>query len=90
MHGRISKTVISERDTIRISRRAARHDYEYKRCGKSNIFFLRPLAGKRIVKVTEENIAGLGLLVKKSPLDTNMQKNNIVMDNSTPIARITL
>ena len=34
--------------------RAAKHDYEYKRCGKSNIFLAcEPLAGKRIVKVTE-------------------------------------
>jgi len=32
----------------------ARHDYEYKRCGMCNIFLAcEPLAGKRIVKVTE-------------------------------------
>jgi len=34
--------------------RAAKHDYEYKRCGSSNIFLAcEPLAGKRIAKVTE-------------------------------------
>jgi hypothetical protein len=32
----------------------ARHDYEYKRCGVCNIFLAcEPLAGERIVKVTE-------------------------------------
>ncbi len=32
----------------------AKHDYEYKRCGLSNIFLaFEPLAGKRMVKVTE-------------------------------------
>jgi len=32
----------------------ARHDYEYKRCGVCNIFMAsEPLAGKRIVKITE-------------------------------------
>jgi len=49
----------------------ARHDYEYRRCGVCNIFMAcEPLAGKRIVKITErktkrdwahflEDIAGL-------------------------------
>ena len=32
----------------------AKHDYEYKRCGVCNIFMAsEPLAGKRIVKITE-------------------------------------
>ena len=32
----------------------ARYDYEYKRCGVCNIFLaFEPLAGKRIVKITE-------------------------------------
>ncbi len=32
----------------------ARHDYEYKRCGVCNIFMAcEPLAGERIVKITE-------------------------------------
>jgi len=34
--------------------RTAKYDYEYKRCGMSNIFIAcEPLAGKRMVKVTE-------------------------------------
>ena len=34
--------------------KAVRHDYEYKRCGVCNIFMAcEPLAGKRIVKITE-------------------------------------
>lgn len=34
--------------------RPARHDYEYKRCGVCNIFLAcEPLAGKRMVKITE-------------------------------------
>ncbi len=32
----------------------AKHDYEYKRCGVCNIFMAcEPLAGKRVVKITE-------------------------------------
>jgi hypothetical protein len=38
--------------------RSAKHDYEYKRCGLSNIFLAcEPLAGKRMVKVTERKTA---------------------------------
>jgi hypothetical protein len=34
--------------------RTAKYDYEYKRCGICNIFIAcEPLAGKRMVKVTE-------------------------------------
>lgn len=34
--------------------RVARHDYEYRRCGVCNIFLAcEPLAGKRMVRVTE-------------------------------------
>jgi hypothetical protein len=34
--------------------KAAKHDYEYKRCGVCNVFIsCEPLAGKRMVKVTE-------------------------------------
>jgi hypothetical protein len=34
--------------------KAAKHDYEYKRCGVCNVFIsCEPLAGKRTVKVTE-------------------------------------
>lgn len=36
----------------------AKYDYEYKRCGKSNIFLAcEPLAGKRMAKVTERRTA---------------------------------
>jgi hypothetical protein len=64
--------------------RAAKHDYEYKRCGLSNIFLaFEPLAGKRMVKVTErktgldwacfmEEIAG-----QYEPVE----KITVVMDN---------
>jgi hypothetical protein len=32
----------------------AKHDYEYRRCGVCNIFLAcEPLAGKRMVKITE-------------------------------------
>ena len=35
--------------------RPARHDYEYRRCGVCNIFLAcEPLAGKRIVRITEK------------------------------------
>jgi len=35
--------------------RPARHDYEYRRCGVCNIFLAcEPLAGKRMVKITEK------------------------------------
>lgn len=38
--------------------RTAKYDYEYKRCGMSNIFIAcEPLAGKRMVKVTERRTA---------------------------------
>ena len=34
--------------------RAARHDYEYERCGVCNVFMAsEPLAGTRMTKVTE-------------------------------------
>jgi DDE superfamily endonuclease len=34
--------------------KVAKHDYEYRRCGVCNIFMAcEPLAGKRIVKITE-------------------------------------
>ncbi len=60
MHGRISEQLISEtRVPIAVSPgRAAKHDYEYKRSGLSNIFIAcEPLAGKRMVKVTERKTA---------------------------------
>lgn len=41
----------------------AKYDYEYKRCGVCNIFMAcEPLAGKRIVKITEKKQRGSGLI----------------------------
>lgn len=38
--------------------RSAKYDYEYKRCGTSNIFLAcEPLAGKRMIKVTDRRTA---------------------------------
>ena len=38
--------------------RSAKYDYEYKRCGMCNIFLAcEPLAGKRMIKVTERRTA---------------------------------
>ena len=35
-----------------------KYDYEYKRCGMANIFLAcEPLAGKRMIKVTERRTA---------------------------------
>ena len=54
------KQLISEtRVPIQVSPgQAAKYDYEYKRCGMSNIFLAcEPLAGKRMVKVTERKTA---------------------------------
>ena len=50
------KQLIAETKTpITVSpKQPARHDYEYKRCGVCNIFMAyEPLAGRRIVKITE-------------------------------------
>ena len=38
--------------------RSAKYDYEYKRCGVSNIFLAcEPLAGKRMIKITDKRTA---------------------------------
>lgn len=50
------KQLISETKTpiLATPGRVAKYDYEYKRCGVCNIFLaFEPLAGKRIVKITE-------------------------------------
>lgn len=50
------KQLIQETKTpvMMVPGRIAKHDYEYKRCGVCNIFMAsEPLAGKRLVKVTE-------------------------------------
>lgn len=62
----------------------AKYDYEYQRCGVCNIFMAsEPLAGKRIVKVTERRtkedwahfIEDIAMNYKES------KKNILVMDN---------
>jgi hypothetical protein len=66
------------------SGRTAKHDYEYKRCGKSNIFLARePMAGKRMVKVTERRTKlGLGLLCRRIAARYEYaEKITLVMDN---------
>ena len=54
----------------------AKHDYEYRRCGVCNIFLAsEPLAGKRIVKVTQKKPKWTGLpLLMISPVNTRVQK----------------
>lgn len=54
------KQLISETRTpiTAVPGRSAKYDYEYKRCGMSNIFIAcEPLAGKRMVTVTERRTA---------------------------------
>jgi hypothetical protein len=56
MHGRISKAVDRGDKGFHpcITRRAAKHDYGYRRCGLCNVSLVcEPLAGKRMVKITE-------------------------------------
>ena len=50
------RQLIRETRTPLAARRgaAARHDYEYERCGVCNVFMaVEPLAGKRLVRITE-------------------------------------
>jgi hypothetical protein len=63
---------------------AAKYDYEYKRCGVCNIFMAsEPLAGKRIVKITERKTKTdwayfLGDIVAEY---SSAKKITLVMDN---------
>ncbi|MCE8429751.1 MAG: IS630 family transposase [Candidatus Methanoperedens sp.] len=80
------KQLISEiRVPIAVSPgQAARHDYEYKRCGLSNIFLAcEPLAGKRIVKVTERKTAHDWACFMEEVADRyeHAEKITLVMDN---------
>jgi hypothetical protein len=62
----------------------ARHDYEYKRCGVCNIFMAcEPLAGKRMVKITERKTKKDWALFLKE-IESHYQeaeKITLVMDN---------
>jgi len=62
----------------------AKYDYEYKRCGVCNIFMAcEPLAGKRIVKVTERKTKKdwSYFLSEISEQYINAEKITLVMDN---------
>jgi hypothetical protein len=64
--------------------KAAKHDYEYKRCGLSNIFLAcEPLAGKRIVKVTERRtmLDWACFLEEIAGQYEHAEKITLVMDN---------
>lgn len=62
----------------------ARHDYEYKRCGTCNIFMANePLAGRRIVEVTESKTKGdwARFIEKIASHYKDAEKITLVMDN---------
>lgn len=64
--------------------KAARHDYEYRRCGVCNIFLAyEPLAGKRIVSVTDRKTKKdwAGFLEEIAGQYTSADKITLVMDN---------
>ena len=80
------KQLISEtRAPIAVSPgKVAKHDYEYKRCGLSNIFLAcEPLAGKRIVKVTERKTAldWACFMEEVAAQYEHAEKITLVMDN---------
>jgi len=62
----------------------ARHDYEYKRCGVCNIFLAcEPLAGKRLVKITERKTKQDWALFLEDIAEQyqGAEKITLVMDN---------
>jgi len=62
----------------------ARHDYEYRRCGVCNIFMAcEPLAGKRIVKITERKTKRdwAHFLEDIAALYQGAEKITLLMDN---------
>lgn len=62
----------------------AKYDYEYKRCGVCNIFMAcEPLAGKRIVKITERRTKRdwAYFLEEIAAQYENAEKITLVMDN---------
>ena len=61
-----------------------KHDYEYKRCGVCNIFLAsEPLAGKRIVKITERKTKqDWSIFLKEITMQyEGVKKITLVMDN---------
>ena len=64
--------------------RMERHDYEYERCGVCNVFMANePLAGKRLVEVTERKTKSDGACFIKEIAEHYKQakKITLVMDN---------
>lgn len=64
--------------------RSAKYDYEYKRCGMANIFLAcEPLAGKRMIKVTERRTAldWAGFIEEIAAQYEHAEKITLVMDN---------
>jgi len=64
--------------------RVARHDYEYRRCGVCNIFLaFEPLAGKRMVRVTERKTKQDWACFLEEIADRyeSVEKITLVMDN---------
>jgi hypothetical protein len=64
--------------------RSAKYDYEYKRCGMANIFLAcEPLAGKRMIKVTERRTAldWAGFIEEIAAQYEQAEKITLVMDN---------
>ncbi len=82
-----SKQLTKEtRRPIRATRgRPARYDYEYERNGVSNLFmFFEPLAGKRLVSVTDRRTKADWAMQIKELLDVHYRsarKVTLVMDN---------
>lgn len=64
--------------------RSAKYDYEYKRCGVSNIFLAcEPLAGKRMIKITDRRTAldWAGFIEDIAVQYEQAEKITLVMDN---------
>jgi hypothetical protein len=64
--------------------RSAKYDYEYKRCGMSNIFLAcEPLAGKRMIRITERRTAldWAGFIEEIAAQYEQAEKITLVMDN---------
>jgi hypothetical protein len=62
----------------------AKHDYEYRRCGVCNIFLAsEPLAGKRIVKVTQRKtkVDWASFIYEIATQYESAKKITLVMDN---------
>lgn len=64
--------------------KAARHDYEYERCGVCNVFLaVEPLAGKRLIRITERRTKTdwASFLEKIARHYCRTERITLVMDN---------